>query len=425
MLKRLFGIFNKTANSRPEPADPASSQAENLGSPPTLIMRDVHVRDGQTTAIEVRSDGIHLQHEGEATERLIPLSHFGHVDLSAIDEEIRLQIARKITLLLPELAHAKREELLRYVFQVLLLLAEDQLLRVRQMIAEELRSSFDAPPALIKRLAWDQDIEVAAPILEFSPLLTEADMMEIVANSAIPGVLEALSSRKNLPEEVTDAIVRSVASSRVSKEDAAIIQKLLDNKGAHFREDTLELVVEQAPEYEIWHESLLDRPELTQRIINKIARFVSQAMILEMQDRGMISKEIGRNLTYAIASRLQSLGVDRMREAEKLAKEMLTQGTLDAETIMGALESGEREFVICSLAVLSEIPVKTVQKILKSEEAETVVALVWKTGLPMRDAITIQLKLGKIPHTKILYAKEGTAYPLSIGRMQTIVDKLV
>lgn len=385
-----------------------------------LIMKDTHVaEDGRRTGIEVRSDGITI-HEDGSEAQLYPISPRESV-LRNVDEDVRTQIARKISLLVPALAESKKDQLLRHVFRVLFLMAEDQLPRVRQMIAEELRDSHDAPPELIRKLAWDEELEVAAPILEFSPLLGDADLLEIIANSDIPGVVDAISHRAEMSGDVTDAIVRNVTASQITEEDAAVITRLLANKRAKFREDTLEIIVEEAPNYEIWHESLLDRPELTARTINKIARFVSEALIMEMEDRGMITKELGANLTQAIASRLHNPRIDREKEAERLAIDLFTQGNLDAQNVMAALDSGEREFVVASLTLLSEVPKSATKKILESDDPKAVTALAWKAGISMRDAIQLQLKLARIHYSKLLYARDGKHFPLSEEAMQTIL----
>jgi uncharacterized protein (DUF2336 family) len=422
-IKYLFtGSLGDAPTPHPVEAEILPPIADNEGT--LTILKDTHVSaDGHKTSIEVHSDSITLNTDDGETQ-VFTLSKHDHT-LRDVDEDIRYQIARKISLLVPELAESKKEQLLKHVFRVLFLMAEDQLPRVRQMIAEELRDSYDAPPELIRKLAWDETLEVAAPILEFSPLLGDADLMEIIANSDIPGVVEAVSRRQEVSVNVTDAIVRNVTQSKVTHDDARIINNLLSNKNAHFKEETLEIIVEEAPNYEIWHESLIDRPELTARTINKIARFVSEAMIMDMEDRGMITKELGNNLTKAIASRLHNPHIDRAKEADRMAIELFTQGDLDAEYVMAALDSGEREFVISAVSLLANIPKAATLKIIDSDNPEAVTALAWKAGISMRDAIQLQLKVAKIHYSKLLYARDGQYFPLSEEKMGDLIAHYV
>lgn len=423
MLNRLLKIFGKDSNKAQKPAPPMPRETEIL--PPAmqsqLIIKDAYTNaEGNRTAIELRSDVLTLTSDS-AEPQVIPLESINA--LEQVDDDVRAQIAHKISLLLPALAESKKDQLLHHVFRVLMLLAEDQLPRVRRMIAEELRDSYAAPSELIRKLAWDEELEVAAPVLEFSPLLGDTDLLEIISHSDIPGVMEAISRRKEVSGDITDAIVRNLTHSRISKEDARIINTLLANKGAKFREDTLEIIVDEAPVYEIWHEALINRPELTSRTINRIARFVSEALIMEMESRGMISSELGHNLTQAIASRLHNPHIDREKDADRQAIDLFTQGTLDAHYVMAALDNGEREFVISALSLLADIPKPVTKTLVDSGDPKAVTALAWKAGIPMREAIQLQLKLAKIPYTRILYAREGMDYPLAEADMQKLLRR--
>ncbi len=389
-----------------------------------LILQDHYTNaEGEQTRIEARGDGIHLQKGGQA-EDVVPMNSSAAA-LSAIDEDIRYQIARKISLLVPTLADSKKQMLMKHVFKALFLLAQDQVPRVRRMIAEELRDSYDAPQELIRKLAWDEEVLVAAPVLEFSPLLTDHDLVEIIAQSDIPGVMEAISKRKSVSGDVTDAIVRNVTQSRLRKEDVRIINNLLENKGATFTETSLETIVDEAPDHEIWHESLIERPELTTRMLNKVARFVSQAMILELKERGLIEEDMGTNLTKAISSRLQNPKIDRAREADRLAVEMFTQGTLDAEAVIAGQEAGEYEFVIAAVSLLADFPKNITELIFESQDPKAITAICWKAKLPMRVAIPLQLKVAKVPYTDILYAKGGKDFPLTPAQMKKALEDYV
>lgn len=423
MLSRLIRTFGKVfgeAQAKPAPI-PQSAEILPPASQSQLIMKDIYTNaEGSKTAIELRSDGLTLESDSGESQT-IPLDSINA--LEQVDDEVRAQIARKISLLLPALAESKKDQLLHHVFHVLMLLAEDQLPRVRRMIAEELRDSYAAPPELIRKLAWDEELAVAAPVLEFSPLLGDTDLLEIISHSDIPGVMEAISRRREVSGDVTDAIIRNITHSKISKEDARIISTLLANKGAKFREDTLEIIVDEAPRYEIWHSALIDRPELTTRTINKIARFVSEALIMEMEGRGMITSELGHNLTQAIASRLHNPHIDREKEADRQVIDLFTQGTLDGYYVMAALDNGEREFVVSALSLLADIPKSVTKKLVESDDPKAITALAWKAGIPMREAIQLQLKLAKIHYTRILYAREGMDYPLDESTMQKLLQR--
>ena len=79
----------------------------------------------------------------------------------------------------------------------LLMLLDDPSPLVRQAMAEVFARSVEAPAAIVQALSLDQP-SVSLPVLEYSPLLIDADLVDIVAtpNEAIQC---AIARRLNLP----------------------------------------------------------------------------------------------------------------------------------------------------------------------------------------------------------------------------------
>src|SRR5919107_4105271 len=65
----------------------------------------------------------------------------------------------------------------------LLMLLDDPSPLVRQAMAEVFARSTDAPAAIVRALSADQPT-VALPVLEYSPLLIDADLVDIVATGS-------------------------------------------------------------------------------------------------------------------------------------------------------------------------------------------------------------------------------------------------
>src|SRR5262249_1147420 len=78
--------------------------------------------------------------------------------------------------------------------------------KVRAELSSRLAPIPRAPGGISRRLAKDDDIEVAGPVLQHSDRLSEQDMVEI-ARSKGQGHLLKLSSRSELGEAVTDVLV--------------------------------------------------------------------------------------------------------------------------------------------------------------------------------------------------------------------------
>src|SRR6202165_4844286 len=86
----------------------------------------------------------------------------------------------------------------------LLMMLDDPSPLVRQAMAEVFSRSHDAPAAIVQALSLDQP-SIALPILEHSPLLIDADLVDIVAtgNSEMQC---AIARRTSLPASVCAAI---------------------------------------------------------------------------------------------------------------------------------------------------------------------------------------------------------------------------
>lgn len=131
--------------------------------------------------------------------------------LLAEDEEetVRAELAGKVSKLIPDLDLSAQDKIQLMTIEMLEILARDQATKVRQILAETLQDVASAPPQVINRLARDAEIVVAKPILTFSPVLSDDDLLDIIASSPIAGALGAIAERDNVSESVVDAIAET------------------------------------------------------------------------------------------------------------------------------------------------------------------------------------------------------------------------
>ena len=191
------------------------------------------------------------------------------------DEAVRAGLARKIARVLPDLGPAEHKRAEAYVEKVLVTLARDEALRVRRVLAEAVKDLAEVPGEVVQRLARDTEARVAAPVLEFSPLLSDDDLIEIIETGCAEGQLEAISRRRGLAAPVADAVVA------VDSEPATAA--LLANDSAQIREETLDLLVERARKVVTWQEPLVARPKLSMAAVRKLAAFVADRLVEELQ----------------------------------------------------------------------------------------------------------------------------------------------
>lgn len=329
------------------------------------------------------------------------------------DEEVRLELARKIDRLLPYLGSSESERISAMALKVLEKLAQDTLPRVRAMVAEVIKSADNVPPSLVRDLAFDLEAVVSCPILEYSPLLSDADLLEIITTGAVSDRLSAIARRSSVSPTVSEAVVATF--------DVPAVAALLANPSAQIREETLETVIASAAAIEQWHEPLVMRAELSVRAMRRVSEFVAASLIAKLAERHDLDAATQAELRATVRRRLieaspSSTGAGEA--AQRKAEEMYRAGTLNESVLLDALDRGERDFVMTGLILMSRLPAQVVRRIIATRTAGPVTALCWRAGLSMRTAMAMQLRLAHVPPKEVLNAVYGVDYPLTPAELE-------
>lgn len=319
----------------------------------------------------------------------------------ANDEDacVRSALARKVALRAPELGPMDSHAHTAQTLALLEKLTRDQLPVVRQVVAEVLKSESRIPPHIVHALARDIDLVVAAPILEFSPVLADADLVDILANAPIPGAMRAVSRRRGLGVEVVELVARS--------DDTDALVELLNNPTAQMREDTLDYLIERARGLPPLHEPLVRRPQLSKRGACRLATFVADSLLDQLAARKDLDAETMDVLRQAVRARLEkdyaAQTSARDGEAVQLEQEVATARILHEkkpiteDLIRRSLDYEHWIFVKACLIVRSGCSMTAVRLIMKSERPDAVLSLCWKAGLGSDTAVQIQRLLAGIP----------------------------
>ncbi|WP_270939444.1 DUF2336 domain-containing protein, partial [Falsiroseomonas oryzae] len=160
------------------------------------------------------------------------------------DAAVRTALARRVGKLAPGLSAAAQDRLARITGAILGRLVADAAVEVRAALSEAVAGLPDAPRELILRLARDTEMPVAGPVLRLSPLLTEAELLALVAQPPAPFTRRLVAARPRLTEPVAEAVANSA--------DSPAIVALLGNPSAAIREATLDRLVAGAAEEPAW-----------------------------------------------------------------------------------------------------------------------------------------------------------------------------
>jgi uncharacterized protein (DUF2336 family) len=327
------------------------------------------------------------------------------------DDEVRCAVAEKVARLAPSLSREQRARVGDIVVEVLRTLASDQLPRVRRILAEELKSAAGISADIVERLARDDDVLIAGPVLENSPLLSDEFLLEIIDSRPVQGTLDAIARRAGLSHALADAVVAA------DKEAAVTV--LLGNRSAQIREETLDELVDRGERVSAWHTPLVARPSLSARAVRRLTEYVTESLLAVLARRDDLAPEMAREL----AARVRQ-GLDHELEADGaspagagISRPDAGMAGVDEAAIWRALSKGRREFVVAAIAAKSGIPQGVVDKIVSLSSAKGIVAVVWKAGLSAPLAEELQTRLARISPTDRLKAKAGK-FPLSTDEMQ-------
>ncbi|MBF0167911.1 MAG: DUF2336 domain-containing protein [Alphaproteobacteria bacterium] len=330
------------------------------------------------------------------------------------DEDVRSDLALKIAKLAPGLGADEQDRIRRITYETLEMLARDQLPRVRRIIAETLKDVANAPPEIIRRLARDTEIVVAGPVLECSPVLTDDDLLEIISTGPIKGALAAISRRAGVGAEVADVIAKS--------EDVEAIAVLLGNRSAQIREETLDRLIERAPDIEMWHAPLVQRPHLSARAVGRIARFVADNLLDVLKSRQDLPEKVMADVEREVKKRLEAetqqieLRQPRRKgpgtagpQVDPLAelRQLHANGKLEEADVAQYLSGNKLDAVTGALAVRTGLSLEVVRKAIETQSAKGMVAMATKAGLSMDMAVQLQTKLARVSPSALIRAHKG------------------
>jgi len=145
-----------------------------------------------------------------------------------VDVEVRGRLAQKIAVIAPNLSPEESAKVRTQTQDALEALANDQITKGRAVLSEAIKGVVDAPSDIIKILARDIEIEVSGPVLEFSPVLSDDDLIEIIERGPADGGIAAIARRDTVSENLADAIIGT--------DDVEGIADLLGNNSAQIRE---------------------------------------------------------------------------------------------------------------------------------------------------------------------------------------------
>jgi uncharacterized protein (DUF2336 family) len=257
-----------------------------------------------------------------------------------------------------------------------------------------------APRATIRRLAGNDEIAIAGPVLTQSARLSNEDLVEIAKTKGEPHLL-AISSRWWLKEVVTDALL--------ARRYPAVSRRIINNPGARVSASGFATVLAQAesdPELAVETGIRVDLPsELRQRLLRDATDAVRSRLLSRAPPH--LFEEIRAAITTV------SAGVDRemskirdFATAKRFVALLSEKGELNEATLFGFAKQRKYEETVVALAELSRSTVEVIRPLMQSLRDDGVLipcraaGLSWETVHAVLDSRFATGRMGPLESAK-------------------------
>jgi uncharacterized protein (DUF2336 family) len=336
------------------------------------------------------------------------------------DIRVRTILSRRLAALTPALPDETRQQVQKDAVAALTAMVAEAALRVRGSISEAVRDMPDGPREIILRLAHDPAIMVCEPVILFSPMLTQEDLVVLIASGPPPTTVQAVANRPRIGTAVSDAIVGSA--------DPAAGCALLRNHTAQIREATLDALAAQSEEQTDWQEPLVRRPHLPVRAQRMLAEIVTGHLLDVLAARDDLDPKVGTMLRSALERSTQDRfdpSRDRPGSADlntttalTRAQALLQSGQLDDRAILDALRRNADLEASAMLAVKGGVTVPVIDRACGLRSAKAVVSLAWKAGFSAQTAVILQTMLARLAPGEVLRPGPDACFPLTEDEMR-------
>jgi uncharacterized protein (DUF2336 family) len=241
---------------------------------------------------------------------------------------------------------------------------------IRRALAERLATAAWAPRDLVKKLASDE-IEIARPIIAQSPVVDDAMLAQLLAETDIEHQIE-VARRPGIGASVVEIIL--------SQGQPAVLTALADNDTADISHDGMAKLVEASREIAAMRSPLVRHPRLTTQLAEQLYAWVGQSLRAAIVARYRVDPEaLDRALAQAVTN-AQSIG--RLRpiilagEGERREMELQLVAKLNAAHqlkpgyLIRALREQRLSLFVAALAELAGVSATDIDRAIRGSRPE-------------------------------------------------------
>ena len=234
--------------------------------------------------------------------------------------------------------------------EILRRLTRDVEMAIRIALAERLADDTSAPLDLVLLLV-DDAIEVARPLLLRSPLLSDEDILKLIARMS-DAHHEAVAARPNIGEPVTDVLAKSDCE--------PVLVALVRNVTAKISGPAYEALVEKSRKLASLQEPLTSRADLPPALATRMCEWVSDTLKdFILKNYSVPPSRLATAMNHAeafVSSPPPAPSTPPAASAAKLIEKLAISGQLKAGFLLRVLHQGQTDLFDLALSRLVSLP---------------------------------------------------------------------
>jgi uncharacterized protein (DUF2336 family) len=287
----------------------------------------------------------------------------------------------------------------------------------RAQLARRLARFDKAPANLIHKLAFDDSIDVAGPVLRESERLEDYALVANVCTQRQTHLL-AISKRKSIDPTVTDVLV--------TRGDREVVTSVASNNGARFSDFGFLHMIQRAEGDSILAEQLGLRQDIPRHVFQQLIAKASADVKKRLEsERPEMIDQLQTSVTN-VTGTLQSKFGPSSRSyfvAKRLVATQHQQGNLNENSLYDYARSHKVDEVTIGLSLLCVLPGDVIERALMDKNREMILVLTKALGFSWATTMAL-LFLGAKDHritAKDLHAMENEFDRLNVETSRSVL----
>ena len=221
-------------------------------------------------------------------------------------------------------------ELSPVLSEIFLTLARQAEREVRKALSEKLAHAEWAPAALVNVLALDE-IEIARPILESSPILQDEDLLRVLIEASLEHQI-AVARRPQISGRVADAVI--------DQAEPAVLMALTTNRTAEISPEGVRRLVEHSRRIAGLRGPLTRHPLLTEALAEQLYQWVGTALRQSIAARFTVDEQALGAAVYDAVEGVMRPAVPEENPLDQRDRDEMERRLIDKLQSAGQLRAG-------------------------------------------------------------------------------------